>query len=101
MLKSLGYHAICLGSAREAIDYYQRRRRDIDLVLLDLIMPDMDGKAVLHELLHADPAARVVVTSGYSQDASVDAMLDRGARAFLQKPYRLNQLSEVLTAALR
>ena len=101
MLKSLGYHAICLGSAREAIDYYQRRRRDIDLVLLDLIMPDMDGKAVLHELLHADPAACVVVTSGYSQDASVDAMLDRGARAFLQKPYRLNQLSEVLTAALR
>jgi len=64
-------------------------------------MPDMDGKAVLQELTVRDPGVRVVVTSGYSQDASVDAMLDRGARAFLQKPYRLAQLSEVLTIALR
>lgn len=100
MLKSLGYQAICLGAARDAIDYYARRRRDIDLVLVDLIMPDMDGGAVFRELTQINPKARVVLTSGYSQDAAVDAMIEAGARAFLQKPYRLNQLSEVLTTAL-
>ncbi len=100
MLKTLGYHAICLGSATEAVDYYKRRARDIDLVIVDLIMPDLSGKAVFEQLRLENPRARVIITSGYSQDPGVDALLDAGAKAFLQKPYRLAQLSETLAGAM-
>ncbi|MBL8220775.1 MAG: response regulator [Bryobacterales bacterium] len=101
MLKTLGYHAICLGSATEAVDYYRRRARDIDLVIVDLIMPDLSGKAVFEQLRRQNPRVRVVISSGYSQDPGVDALIDAGAKAFLQKPYRLAQLSETLAGAMK
>ncbi|HUQ93304.1 MAG TPA: ATP-binding protein [Bryobacteraceae bacterium] len=101
MLKNLGYHTICLGSSREAIDYYRRRGKDIDLVIIDLIMPDLSGKNVFEKLREINPRVRVVLTSGYNQDAGVDTLIDAGAKAFLQKPYRLGQLSEILIAAMK
>ncbi|MBI4903788.1 MAG: response regulator [Acidobacteria bacterium] len=101
MLKSLGYHAICLGSSRDAFDYYRRRAHDIDLVILDLIMPDISGKELFEQLREFNPCVRVLLTSGYNQDASVDTLIDSGARGFLQKPYRMAQLSQSLTAAMK
>ncbi|MBS1824559.1 MAG: response regulator [Acidobacteria bacterium] len=101
MLKTLGYHAICLGSATEAVEYYKRRARDIDLVIVDLIMPDLSGKAVFEQLRYENPHVRVIITSGYSQDPGVDALIDSGAKAFLQKPYRLAQLSQTLAGAMK
>jgi len=101
MLNTLGYHAICLGSATEAVDYYRRRARDIDLVIVDLIMPDLNGKAVFEQLRQQNPRVRVVISSGYSQDPGIDALIDSGAKAFLQKPYRLAQLSETLAGAMK
>lgn len=101
MLKSLGYHAICLGSSREAVEYYRRRGAGIDMVIVDLIMPELSGKQVFEQLREINPRVRVVLSSGYNQDASVDALIDAGARAFLQKPYRLAQLSETVNAAMK
>ncbi len=100
MLKGLGYHAICLSSPREAIDYYHRRSRDIDLVIVDLVMPDLNGRDCFERIRSINPAARVLLTSGYSHDAAVDELIEAGAKAFLQKPYRLAQLSETLAKAL-
>jgi CheY-like chemotaxis protein len=100
MLKSLGYQVICIGTAQEALDYYQRRIRDIDLIVVDLIMPDMSGKAVFERLREINPRARIVISSGYNQDASIEALIGAGARGFLQKPYRLNQLSAALGDAM-
>ncbi|MBI3683827.1 MAG: response regulator [Acidobacteria bacterium] len=101
MLNNLGYHPICLGSSREAIDYYSRRSRDIDMVIVDLVMPELSGQSVFERLREINPRVRVVLTSGYSQDAGVEAMMDRGAKAFLPKPYRLAQLSETLAAVMK
>ncbi|MCC6393249.1 MAG: response regulator [Bryobacterales bacterium] len=101
MLKNLGYHAICLGSSREAVEYYRRRGADIDMVIVDLIMPELSGKQVFEQLREINPRVRVVLSSGYNQDASVDALIDAGAKAFLQKPYRLAQLSETVSAAMK
>lgn len=100
MLKGLGYHAICLSSPREAIDYYHRRSRDIDLVIVDLVMPDLNGRDCFERIRTINPGARVLLTSGYSHDAAVDELIEAGAKAFLQKPYRLAQLSETLVKAL-
>ncbi|MBL8178067.1 MAG: response regulator [Bryobacterales bacterium] len=101
MLKTLGYHATCLGSATEAVEYYKRRARDIDVVIVDLVMPGLSGKAVFEQLRLQNPRVRVIITSGYSQDPGVDALIDAGAKAFLQKPYRLAQLSETLAGAMK
>lgn len=101
MLKSLGFHAICLGNSRDAVDYYRRRSSDIDIVVIDLIMPELSGKELYEELRQINPQVRVVLTSGYNQDATVDALIDSGARGFLQKPYRMTQLSTTLMAALK
>lgn len=101
MLRKLGYRPVCIGNAREAVDYFRRRSRDLDLVLLDLIMPEMSGQAVFEELARIDPAIPVVVTSGYGRDSAVDALIAAGARGFLQKPYRMNQLSDALAGVFR
>ncbi|MBL8234587.1 MAG: response regulator, partial [Bryobacterales bacterium] len=100
MLKGLGYHAICLESSTEAIEYFRRRRQDIDAVIVDLVMPDLGGKACFEALREIDPQVRVVLTSGYSHDSSVDAMIGMGVKAFLQKPYRVQQLSEILAKVI-
>lgn len=97
MLKGLGYHAICIESSKEAIEYFRRRGRDIDAVILDMVMPDLGGKACFEQLVEIDPQVRVILTSGYSQDGSIDSMIDQGVRAFLQKPYKVGQLSEMLS----
>ena len=100
MLKGLGYHPICLESATEAIEYFRRRNRDIDAVIVDLVMPDLGGKACYEALREIDQQVRVVLTSGYSHDSNVDEMINMGVKAFLQKPYRVNQLSEVLAKVI-
>lgn len=101
MLNGLGYHAICLGSALEAVEYYKKRARDIDVVLVDLIMPDLSGKDLFQRLIDINPKVRVLLSSGYNQDAGIDALIEGGAKGFLQKPYRLAQLSESLASALK
>ncbi|MCS7027022.1 MAG: ATP-binding protein [Bryobacteraceae bacterium] len=100
MLKGLGYHAICLENPSEAVEYFRRRRQDIDAIILDLVMPGLGGKACFEALREIDPQARVILTSGYSLDSSVETLIGQGAKAFLQKPYRVQQLSEILSKVL-
>jgi CheY-like chemotaxis protein len=100
MLKGLGYQVVCAASAMEAIEYYRRRGRDIDLVVVDMLMPEMGGRTCFESLRQIDPLVRVVLTSGFARDAVVEDLLGSGAKAFLAKPYRMVELSEVLSQAL-
>ncbi len=96
MVRRLGYHVIAASSAMEAIEQYRRRGRDIDVVILDLLMPEMSGESCFEVLLELDPDVRVVLTSG---DRS---RLDwPRAKAFLPKPFRLQEISEILTNVFR
>ena len=78
----------------EAIALYQELRPDV--VLLDLVMPDMSGEEVLQEILKHDPSARVIVVSSLGTDASIERCLDMGARTFLQKPFDHPDLERAL-----
>jgi two-component system cell cycle sensor histidine kinase/response regulator CckA len=71
------------------------------VILVDLVMPEFGGKEVFEQLRGINPKARIVITSGYGQDPAVDSLMDAGAKGFLQKPYRLSQLSEALAAAMK
>jgi two-component system, cell cycle sensor histidine kinase and response regulator CckA len=100
MLTALGYRPVCLAGSREAIEHCRAHRTEADIVLLDLVMPDMSGKECFEALQQVNPNLKVIVSSGYGRDATVEALLAAGAKAFLPKPYRPSQLSEALATAL-
>jgi PAS domain S-box-containing protein len=101
MLEIIGCRATVCADGREALDLYRRRGAEIDVVLLDLVMPNMDGKAVFRELKQIDPQVRVLVSSGYSVDGGAQELLAEGASGFIQKPYKVADLKTSLAAVLR
>ena len=102
LLKRLGYHVLAAKTGREAIDIAKTFDGHIDLAILDLVLPDMGGKATYTLLKAARPQLKVIVYSGYSIDSPVQEILDAGAEAFIQKPCSIagmsNKVKEVLEA---
>jgi CheY-like chemotaxis protein len=93
MLKDLGYKALLAAGGTEALDAYARNIDTIDMVVLDLIMPDMSGQEVYRHLQKLKPDVKVLFSSGYSVSDPTAAILEQGACGFLQKPFDVYQLS--------
>lgn len=100
MLQLIGYKVLAANGGQNAIALYQEHIKEIDVVLLDLIMPGMSGKEVFDELYQINPDVRVVLSSGYSIDSLARKILDRGGSAFIQKPFGLKALSQKLQQVL-
>ena len=100
MLETSGFKATVCTDGGEAVAFYRQARDEIDAVVLDLVMPDMDGKAVFHALKSIDPEVRVLVSSGYSVDGGAQELLAQGADDFIQKPYTIADLKRKLSAIL-
>ncbi|MEW6262595.1 MAG: response regulator [Thermodesulfobacteriota bacterium] len=92
MLESQGYLVRTAGSGEEALAVYREMSGGVDLIMLDLGMPGMGGANCLKQLLSQDPDMKIVIASGYSANGQVKATLESGARAFIRKPYRLNDM---------
>lgn len=95
-LESLGYEVRAEGDALAALDYFREHGREIDVVLVDLVMPRMSGTQTAEALWAIDPSATIVLVSGFSRHGEVEALLARGARGFLQKPLVRRELGELL-----
>jgi CheY-like chemotaxis protein len=95
MLGRLGYSVVTADDGAQAIRIF-RERNDIALVILDLTMPRMDGVECLRELRRHDPAAKVVMSSGYSEQEVLQRLGEKGFCGILHKPYRLSSLRSVL-----
>jgi CheY-like chemotaxis protein len=93
MLEFLGYRIYLAGSGQEAIAIYREKRNDIDLVILDMIMPGISGGETFDRLREINPEIRVLLSSGYSINGHAQQILDRGCNGFLQKPFQLEKLS--------
>ena len=76
------------------------RRETISLIVLDLIMPEMDGKQCLRELLKINPGARVLLASGYSANGPTKEALEGGAKGFVSKPFDMGQLLQTVRKIL-
>jgi len=102
MLEYMGYKVLTAGNGLEALKVYEINREEIDLVILDMIMPELGGGPAFERLKSVNPEIKVILSSGYSLDNEAAEMLDHGCRAFIQKPFTMNQLSlrikEVLEA---
>lgn len=95
MLEALGYEAIAAADGFRAIELYQQQRDCV--VLLDVSMSGMDGGMCLHELKRIDPAARIILSSGYlAEDEAVRGVEQYEQVSFLQKPYGPEDLEQAL-----
>ena len=99
MLEKLGYRVMAAKTGKDAIYIAQAFDGDIDLALLDIKLPDIDGGKVYRLITEARPNLKVIVFSGYT-DGSARKILDAGARDFIQKPFSLSTLSEKLKKVL-
>jgi two-component system, cell cycle sensor histidine kinase and response regulator CckA len=100
LLESLGYRVITANGGRAALSIYAERGEKIDLVLLDLIMPDQSGKETFNQLKAMNPQVRVLLSSGYSLDGEATAIMRKGCKGFIQKPFDLEQLSNKIREVL-
>ena len=94
ILEVLGYKVSVARSGREAIEIYKEKQHEIDMVILDMIMPEMDGGETFNALKSIDPGIKVILSSGYSADARSTRMMEEGCYGFIQKPYSVNTLSQ-------
>jgi len=100
MLEALGYEVITAVDGLEGVLRYRDLWREIDLVILDMVMPNMSGGDCFRRMREINPKARVVLSSGYSMDGSIQGVMNEGILAFIQKPYRLDELSRVVGTAV-
>lgn len=94
ILESLGYRVWTVRTGQEAIALYKSRKNDIALVILDMIMPGMSGGETFDQLKAIHPAVRVILSTGYSLTGQAREIMARGCRGFIQKPYRIETLSQ-------
>ncbi|MBI9075773.1 MAG: response regulator [Desulfatibacillum sp.] len=96
MLTSLGYTVYSAGSGKQAVEMLKTRLDEIDVLILDLVMPGLSGVATFDLVQKLNPKVKVLLSSGFDEkDASVD-LLRRGCMGFIQKPFSINFLSEVI-----
>jgi two-component system cell cycle sensor histidine kinase/response regulator CckA len=93
MLKKLGYTVLEAKGGREAVKAYEANKDKIDLVILDMIMPDRGGGETYDQMKEIDPTVTVLLSSGYSIDGQATEILERGCNGFIQKPFTIKELS--------
>ena len=100
LLENLGYRVITAKSGEEAVEIYRSKTGRIDLLLLDMVMPGMGGREAFARLKAFDPGVKVILSSGYSLGGQAAGILAEGCRAFIQKPYKIGDLSEKIRSVL-
>ena len=93
ILKALGYKTMIARSGKEAVEIYKNNQEKINMVIMDMIIPGMSGKEVYDNLKKIDPEIKVLLSSGYSISGQAAEILERGCNGFIQKPFKLRELS--------
>jgi PAS domain S-box-containing protein len=100
LLESLGCRTTAFEDGVKGVEFYRHAFRDVDLVLLDMVMPVMSGRETFLEMRAINPAIKAVLASGYSLDRDAQAMIEEGVRGFIQKPYSRATLLAKVTEAV-
>lgn len=100
MLITAGHKVTTASSGDEGIELYRRYWRDIDLVILDMIMPNMNANDCLNELRKINPEVKTVLTTGYGSNNAVEELLSQGMLGFIQKPFRYEHLKNLVAACI-
>jgi CheY-like chemotaxis protein len=100
MIEHLGYTVLEAKGGRNAIEIYGANKDRIDLVILDMIMPDIGGGETYDRMKEINPSVKVLLSSGYSINGQAKEILGRGCDGFIQKPFKMKELSEKIREIL-
>jgi two-component system cell cycle sensor histidine kinase/response regulator CckA len=100
ILKNSGYDVVIAKSGKEAIEVYKENHSRIDMVILDMILPDMGGGDTYDRLKEINPGIKVLLASGYDIDYQGRDIMERGCDGFIQKPFNMNELLEKVRGIL-
>ncbi|MEI7451333.1 MAG: PAS domain S-box protein [Desulfomonile sp.] len=92
ILEKFGYTVLSVGDGQEALDVYEKEQGNISLVILDILMPRMDGKECLEQLLRINPTVKAIISSGVGQEDLIQDVVKLGAKGAVNKPYGMRQL---------
>lgn len=95
-LSKIGYIPREFETGTDAVDFFRQNHQNVSVVLLDMIMPEMSGLETFRELKIIDEGVKVIIVSGYSLEGEAEQLMNEGARAFIPKPYSIEDLSRVL-----
>ena len=93
MLEKLGYRVVVSREGQDAVQVITDRGAEIDLVILDMIMPGMDGGKTFDRIREVQPGVPVLLSSGYAINGQALEIMQRGCNGFIQKPYNISELS--------
>ena len=95
ILKDLGYEVILAENGRQGFEIFQEEYKSIDLVILDMIMPEMNGRECFEKMKEVDPKVKVLLSSGFSKDDDVRELILAGLSGFVKKPFRASEISRI------
>ncbi len=96
MLSYLGHKPFLASSAQEGLKIFLEKKDEIDLVIVDLLMPDMNGKECYQELRKIDPTIPIILSTGISDVAHKDGLKNLQVVGFLEKPYDMEKLQGMI-----
>jgi two-component system cell cycle sensor histidine kinase/response regulator CckA len=93
LLEAMGYRVLIARDGEEAVEVYKKNLDEIDIVVLDMVMPNMGGGEAYDRMRKMNPDIKVLLSSGYSIDGEASEILERGCDGFIQKPFKMKDLS--------
>ena len=100
MLNALGYTVLTSASGSEGVEILKEQREQVDLVILDMVMPDMSGMETFDALREIDPDVKVLLSSGYSAEGPANEIMKKGCNGFIQKPFNISELSSKINSVM-
>ena len=101
ILEHLGYQVIIAKNGMEAVAEYQRSHDKIDVVIMDMVMPEMSGVETFEQIKSKYPDAKILMASGYILDAEARRLLEHGAEGFVKKPLAIEELHATIQKTVR
>ena len=100
MLQKLGYSVILAENGQDAVEIYESNPHQIDLVVLDMVMPRMGGHEAFIKIKSIDPDARILISSSRVPEDRIADLVARGAKGFLPKPHGIRDLADAVRKAI-
>lgn len=100
LLKKMGYSVILAENGFQAVEIFKERHEEIDLVVVDMVMPEMNGEETFYKLKELDKDIKIVISSGFSKQQSISRLMKDGLSGFISKPFRIADFSRLIKSLL-
>ncbi len=100
MLEKMGFSVLTAADGRECLEVFSVHNKEIQVVVLDMTMPRLDGPETYRELRKLDPSVTVILSSGYNEQDAMSRFAEKGLAGFIQKPFQMRALMETFRAVL-